>query len=166
MPDFVSIDTLKQSRSGFNFNSNRLDYIGKFLGVGRKKDTGGFGLWKSVTLDNDRDALAKMVDYCEQDVRLLQRVHAQLIPYTKSKSHWGVAAGGTRLTCPECGREKYKVNQRRISGAGVRVVQLQCQADGCGKFHYIPERTFDNLVKLDKAKKATEHQLKEAKRKR
>lgn len=156
MPDFVSIDTLKLSRSGFNFNSNRLDYIGKFLGVGRKIDTGGFKLWKAITLDNDRKALKSMVDYCEQDVNLLQRVHAELIPYTKHKTHRAMLNGGARIDCPECGSSDYKINQHRITGAGVRVVQLQCKS--CGKFHNVPDTTFNAAVnkRKDEVGKAKE----------
>ena len=35
-PKYRTLDTLKKAKSGFNFNSNRLDYIAKFLGVGAK----------------------------------------------------------------------------------------------------------------------------------
>ena len=148
MPDFVSVDTLKLARSGFNFNSNKLDYIGKFLGVGRKMDAGGIESWKAVILNNDRKALNHMVAYCQQDVELLQRVHAELIPYTKAKTHRGMLNGGARIDCPECGSTEYKINQHRITGAGVRVVQLQCK--DCGKFHNVPDTTFKANVEKRK----------------
>lgn len=35
-PKFKSIDTLKVARKYFRFNSNRLNYLGQFLGVGQK----------------------------------------------------------------------------------------------------------------------------------
>src|SRR5690554_6667888 len=38
LPNIISIDTLKIARKHFNFNSNRLDYLAKFLGVGKKVD--------------------------------------------------------------------------------------------------------------------------------
>jgi hypothetical protein len=41
MPSPKTIDTLKWARKYFNFNSNKLDYIAKYLGVGQKMDTGG-----------------------------------------------------------------------------------------------------------------------------
>ena len=52
--DIKSIDTLKSSRGKFRFNSNKLDYIGKYLGVGKKMETGGFDLWKDIILKNCR----------------------------------------------------------------------------------------------------------------
>lgn len=143
-PDFVSIDTLKQSRSGFAFNSNRLDYLGKFLGFGGKRATGGFGLWKSILLNNDKVALAKMVRYCERDVRLLQKVHAALVPYTKHKVHRAVHDGGKRIDCPECTSEDQRMNANRTSTAGVKSVQLQC--NDCGKYHLVPRVTYDKVV--------------------
>ena len=42
---YQSIDTLKHARKQLSFSSNRLDYLGEILGLGRKIDTGGFELW-------------------------------------------------------------------------------------------------------------------------
>ncbi len=50
-PTYNTIDTLKIARSKFRFNSNRLDYIGKFLGLGQKNHT-NFDLWKDIMLKN------------------------------------------------------------------------------------------------------------------
>ena len=36
---YTQVDTLKIARYRFKFNSNRLDYLGKFLGVGGKMQT-------------------------------------------------------------------------------------------------------------------------------
>ena len=35
-PTYVSLDTLTKARRNFRLNSNRLDYIAKYVGVGRK----------------------------------------------------------------------------------------------------------------------------------
>jgi DNA polymerase elongation subunit (family B) len=145
MPDFVSIDTLKLARAGFNFNSNKLDYIGGYLGVGRKMDAVGIEAWKTVILKNDRKALSHMVAYCQQDVELLQRVHTELIPYTKHKTHRAALHGGERVDCPECGSVNSRINQNRISGAGVQYLQLQC--NDCGKYHNVPKVAFDRVTK-------------------
>ena len=51
-PDKIpSYDTLKKARKQFRLNSNKLDYMAKFFGVGQKLETGGFQLWLDV-LDN------------------------------------------------------------------------------------------------------------------
>lgn len=84
-PKFNSIDTLKLSRSGFKLNSNKLDYIGQYLGEGKKIDTGGLQLWKDVILKKDKTALNRMVDYCKGDVELLEKVYNRLKTYVPSK---------------------------------------------------------------------------------
>lgn len=83
-PKFNSIDTLKMAKAGFNFNSNKLDYMGSFLGVGEKLKT-GYDLWKRIVLNDDPDAMKEMIKYCEEDVRLLERVYNKLQPYCPVK---------------------------------------------------------------------------------
>ena len=83
-PKFNSIDTLKLARSGFKFNSNKLDYMGKFLGVGEKTES-GYKLWKEITLNNSKPAMNKMVSYCKNDVLLLERVYVKLQNYVPPK---------------------------------------------------------------------------------
>lgn len=79
---FNSIDTLKMMRAGFNFNCNKLDYIGQFLGVGEKIKT-SYDLWKDITLKDDKNAMKQMITYCQQDVLLLEKVYNKLKPYCK-----------------------------------------------------------------------------------
>lgn len=76
-PKFNSIDTLKMAKAGFYFNSNKLDYMGQFLGLGKKIKTES-DLWKNITLFNDRKAMKSMVTYCKQDVNLLEQVYNKL----------------------------------------------------------------------------------------
>jgi len=137
-PEFVSIDTLKAARGRFRFNSNRLDYIARFLDEGGKKPT-SFGLWKSILLDNDAAALRKMVDYCKHDVVILERVYEKMAPYLLVKTHRG--AHKSLSACPECGSMDTIVNKRRVSAAGHRKVQYSCNA--CGKYHSIAESRYE-----------------------
>lgn len=129
-PDLVSIDPLKYARSKFYFNSNRLDYLAQFLGVGSKKPT-GFDLWKRIVLDADPVALRKMVTYCKHDVRILKGVWAKLNPYVPHKTHRGRYIGD----CPECGGTNVVREKVRMSAAGYERRQLRCT--DCGKYHTI-----------------------------
>ena len=131
-PNYVTIDTLKVARSKFKFNSNRLDYIGKFLGLGQKIHT-NFDLWKDIMLNNDKKALEDMIDYCIQDVILLEKVHKALNNHIPSKTHYGVAFGGDRGSCPECGSDELIKYNRRIMASGLVKIQYKCKT--CGKFH-------------------------------
>jgi DNA polymerase elongation subunit (family B) len=55
-PNYVSIDTLKVARNKFKFNSNKLDYIAKFLQFESKLHV-GYDIWKSILLNNCRKSL-------------------------------------------------------------------------------------------------------------
>lgn len=111
--EVTTIDTLKQSRKVFFINSHRLDYLGQFLGLGRKLDTGGFGLWKEV-MDGNEKALSKMIRYCKQDVRLLESVYEKIRKYAPQTVHMGIVNGGDRLSCKACGSSNTKWDGYRI----------------------------------------------------
>lgn len=81
---FNSIDTLKMAKAGFYFNSNKLDYMGQFMGLGKKIKTEP-DLWKDITLNNCKVAMKKMVAYCKQDVNLLEKVYMRLQDFSPVK---------------------------------------------------------------------------------
>jgi len=124
LPPIQSVDTLKVAKSRFLFNSNRLDYLGQFLGLGRKKSTPR-GLWLDV-LRGDAKAVKTMLSYNKQDVILLEAVYRKLAPYVKQTLHHGVG-------CPRCGSAQTNAQgvRRTLSGMYQR---HQCQACG-GWFH-------------------------------
>lgn len=138
-PSYTSLDTLKKARSLFNFNSNKLDYIASFLGLGHKNEM-RFSDWTKIVLDKSTAALTKMITYCKKDVTLLEEVYNKLQPYITSKAHHGLAQGGTKCSCPSCGSEKSKLSKTRISAAGITKYQLQCSS--CGTYHTVSETTY------------------------
>lgn len=83
LPPIIQIDTYKIAKSKFKFNSNRLDYIGKFLGLGGKIHT-TWELWLRC-LNGNRAAVKEMVKYNKQDVALLEKVYQKLAPYVPAK---------------------------------------------------------------------------------
>ena len=133
-PNFTTIDTLKIARSKFKFNSNKLDYIARFLGLGKKIKT-DFDLWKDIALHNDQKALDKMVKYCKMDVILLEQVYNQLKSHTQSKTHYGVIFGGDRGSCPECGADSEDLirHMNRITASGIKKIIYKCKV--CHQFH-------------------------------
>ena len=98
LPPIPMIDTCQVAKTRFLLNSNKLDYLGAFLGVGRKKPTTP-GLWLRV-LQGDKDAVTEMVRYNKQDVALLERVFLKLQPFVPN--HINRQMFGT-LGCPRCG---------------------------------------------------------------
>lgn len=131
-PTYTTIDTLKVARSKFKFNSNKLNYIAKYLGIGQKIHT-DYDLWKDIVLNKDKDAMDKMIKYCKMDVILLEKVHKELSLHIPSKTHYGVIFGGDRGSCPECGSDDLIRNNKRVTASGLVKIQLRCKT--CGKFH-------------------------------
>jgi DNA polymerase elongation subunit (family B) len=125
-PDFKTVDTLKWAKKLY-FNSNKLDYVAKRLGVGQKIKNDPT-LWFEVAIKKDKVALDKMVRYCENDVKINIKVFDKLKNLFPAKTH----ATGVKIDCPECGGPTRKM-QRRISAAGTVRIQRVCK--NCGKFH-------------------------------
>ncbi len=127
MPNYVSIDTLKNCRRLFRMHSNKLAQVAKFLGLDGKMDTGGMKLWMDVIERRSATALRKMIRYCKRDVQLLEEVFDILNPYMPHRS----ALDGKRDSCPECGSKKVYIRQRTFTVAGYERIKLTC--NDCGK---------------------------------
>ena len=127
-PYIVSHDTLKLAKTHFKFNSNRLDYISKFLlGVG-KLDS-GYDLWKDICLKNSKSAMAKMIRYCKTDVVRLEQVFEKFRPFIKPKTNFAMERGN----CPECGSDRLIINKTWTLPSGNNKVHFRCR--GCGSSH-------------------------------
>jgi uncharacterized protein YprB with RNaseH-like and TPR domain len=134
MPEYTTVDTLKVARSKFKFNSNRLDYIAKFLGHGGKNNNSGFGLWREVIINKSKKGLAEMLTYCKNDVVILEKVFTSLNNYIKQKSHVGVIEGEYKWSCPKCGGNVgITMISTYVSAAGNSSYYMLHKKDGC--FH-------------------------------
>jgi hypothetical protein len=142
-PYYKIVDTLKFSRRNMYFNSNRLDYLGKYLGVGGKIKT-EFNLWKKVLLDNDKHALDTMVKYCKRDVVLLENVYKRLAEHMPPSTHAGVLAHNGKWTCPYCASKNVKVNKTNVSATGMIKQQMQCRKPTCGRYYTISGKVYQD----------------------
>lgn len=127
-PPHRSIDTLKIARGKFRFNSNKLDDLGARLGLGRKKKTGGFALWRGCML-GDPKCWDTMMAYNKQDVDLLERVYLKLRPWTLR--HPDMNAIDRHTGCPAC-RGVNVIRRGMAFTAHGRVPRFQCK--DCGKW--------------------------------
>lgn len=100
---YKSVDTLKISRKHFKQDSNKLDDLGKYLGVGRKIVHTGFNLW-SGCMRGDVKSWAQMRRYNAMDVALLERVYLKLRPW--STSHPNLSFYSCAHNCPVCQSEE------------------------------------------------------------
>lgn len=94
---YKTIDTLKIARKVFMFDSNKLDDLGRYLGVGRKIPNTGFHLWRGC-MSGDPESWSKMKEYNCHDVELLERVYYLVRAW--DKRHPNVNFG--EKACPKC----------------------------------------------------------------
>lgn len=124
--DLIQIDTYKILKKHFHLKSNRLDYVGQFLGLGKKIKT-SFSLWKRC-MEGDLKAVKEMEKYNKQDVNLLEKVYLKLAPYTPAKFNLQTFYERKDI-CQSCGSNDVCKNGFKITIAG-RKQRFLCK--GCG----------------------------------
>lgn len=102
----ITIDTYKVVKRHFNLNSNRLDYLGRYLGLGEKIKTSN-DMWLAVVDENvsvkDAIKLIKlMVTYNKQDVNLLEKIYLKLRPYMDNHPNANLFIESKVPVCPSC----------------------------------------------------------------
>lgn len=110
---YQTIDTLLVARKQFKITSNKLDYLGEILGVGRKISTES-GLWNKVE-DGDMEAMDKMSKYCDGDVQLLEDVYLELRPYIQPSPNIGLFSDSSKPVCTSCGSEDIRENGEYVT---------------------------------------------------
>ena len=115
--NYKQFDTLKVAKAKFMFNSNKLDYISKFLGAEGKIST-EMKLWDDIILRKCPKALIQMLDYCDEDVRQLEVVYNALVSWENPKFHAGVLNGKTKQTSPITGSVNIEHIKEMITNSG------------------------------------------------
>lgn len=115
--NYKQFDTLKVAKAKFMFNSNKLDYISKFLGAEGKIPT-EMKLWDDIILRKCPKALIQMLDYCDEDVRQLEVVYNALVSWENPKFHVGVLNGKIKQTSPITGSVNIKHIKKMITNSG------------------------------------------------
>jgi hypothetical protein len=124
---YRTVDTCAVARKYFGFNSNRLDDLGRRLGVGRKVKTSGFDLWKQC-MRGDSKAWATMKRYNKQDVLLLERVYDKLLPWIGNHPNVSTLQD-IENGCRNCGSRHIQKRGYLVTATGKRP-RYQCQ--DCG----------------------------------
>lgn len=142
-PKYRTLDTLKKARKYFNFNSNKLDYLGEALNVGRKLDHEGMSMWIDVVEKKNQKQLDKMIEYCKQDVILLEDVFHVLSPYIDHNTNHSVLQGGKKWACPECGSENVQLCHTDTTPMGYIKRHMKCK---CKKQYHVSNKTYLNFL--------------------
>lgn len=118
------IDTKRAAKEAFGFDSNSLDNLCQFLGLGEKMETGGYDLWRKC-MDNDPKAWARMKKYNAHDVVLLEKLYLKLRPWMPKHPNVTLFDGD----CPKCG--SFDLQKRGVYRSTTRIYQrFQCKSCG------------------------------------
>lgn len=99
--EFRSIDPYKSYKYQFRFDSNKMDFINRILGLEPKIET-TFQLWKDCYY-GDETALKYMFDYNKHDVIILESNYKKLRPWMKNHPNMGVYTEFEGNSCRICG---------------------------------------------------------------
>ena len=99
-----TIDTYKLAKKYFHLNANRLDYLGKLLGLGGKAKS-GWELWEK-SAKGDLKAIAKMAAYNKRDVDLLEAVFLKMLPHCQTNLNQKLFSDKECVVCQNCGSSK------------------------------------------------------------
>ena len=125
LPKFKTSDTLKMARKKFSFESNKLDFIANFLGIGTKIEHRGLEMLDDIILHNYKKALEEMIIYCIGDVSLTEKVYKKLKNYAYSMVNHSLIATNTKNCCPECGSTNLNLEKTIMSNSRIERV-LKC----------------------------------------
>jgi DNA polymerase III epsilon subunit-like protein len=122
---FQTIDTLKIARQKFKFKSNKLDDLGRDLGIGRKTPHTGFKLWIDC-MAGDTRAWKTMKKYNAQDVLLLEELYHRFLPWAGNLPN---ANRSAEERCIRCGSSNIKKEGERFTTLRKKA-QIRCS--NCG----------------------------------
>jgi uncharacterized protein YprB with RNaseH-like and TPR domain len=121
LKNVTHIDLEKAARAYFRFHSNKLEFILKYLGIGKKVEHEGFGLWRKV-MEGNENARKRMVRYCKGDLIGTERLYKEMRPYIQN--HPAIRSIGT-LACAKCGSKNTKKDGFRYT-ACYKIQEHQC----------------------------------------
>lgn len=135
---FKSIDTRAVAKKYFNFNSNKLDDLGRYLNLGRKVEHEGFSLWLKC-MDGDKPAWNRMINYNKQDVILLEKLYYTFQGWITNHPNIGLFRNQDYV-CPNCGSKH--LHKRGYAYTKVNKYQrVQCVECGAWSQHRRAEKT-------------------------
>lgn len=106
-PGYRQIDLMLECKKHFRFESNKLEYVVKALGVGEKIDTslvGGHLLWKRC-VEGDFQAWELMKEYNIHDTLLLEPLYYKLLPWISGHPNYNLYGENDVPVCPSCGSD-------------------------------------------------------------
>lgn len=154
LPKYKQFDTLKKAKYHFNFNSNKLDYIAKLVGLNGKYNHAGMSMWDDIilydlfkmgTVSQRNHSMKEMIHYNCMDVLLTEEVFNRLRLYSTHETHHGVLLGKPKFSCPNDGSEDVVHVKRVVTAAGTIKHLMRC--NHCNQQYFISNRDYLNFLK-------------------
>ena len=138
---YQTVDTKKLQKKVAKTDSNKLNDLGEFYGLGTKMETEK-DLHKKC-LRNDRRAQKQMVEYNKVDVILDEKVYLKLRGWDKNSPNMNVILGGV-FNCPACGSNQAQKHGFRYTKTAV-YQSFRCL--NCGKHSQGDKVSKDKVLK-------------------
>lgn len=128
----VDLDTMKLVKSSMELNSNKLDYISKFLGFEGKKSM-SYSDWFKICVHKDKTSLEKMADYNKEDIIQTEKVFFRVLPYVQLPTNIAMIVNPKTApysACPNCTSVEIRSDGTRTLSSGRTYRRLICK--NCG----------------------------------
>lgn len=125
-PPMTSIDLWKTANK-LGYDSSKLAYLVRRLGIGEKIKNAGMPLWIGC-MNGDKQSWADMREYNIMDTALLESAYEILRPYIRNHPHLGPPRG--RTSCPRCRSTRNVVADKPRYTKNLIIQRLECTACG------------------------------------
>lgn len=128
---FQHIDLYHQVRRVFRFSTGNLDQVVTELGLGKKVEHEGFGLWLKC-IAGEKDAWTRFREYNMHDVVLTERLFDRILAWGgPGIPNFGLYVDEARPICPKPNCGSTRMQRRGTTSTNVsRFQRYQCQRCG------------------------------------
>lgn len=144
------IDPYQIVKGNFSPTSGKLDFIQRYIKdiSEGKKDT-GMKLWKACR-NNDVESLDYMVEYCDQDIELLEKVYLAVRHWDKNSPQMSLYYDDDKLRCNSCGSDDLSLIEDKVTHTSLSEFPLYrcncCSKVMRGRTNLLTKEKRKNLV--------------------
>jgi DNA-directed RNA polymerase subunit RPC12/RpoP/DNA polymerase elongation subunit (family B) len=133
LPSVKKLDPYLQAKKKLRLPSNSLDNVCAYFGLPQKTAT-GMELWTKVQA-GDTKAMQEMVEYCENDVKVLQNVYLLLQNLGNVNTDFNAALyfKDEEVRCRTCGSNDVEATGRSVTTSASVFEEVRC--NNCGSVH-------------------------------
>jgi len=142
------IDPMLIVKGNFALTSNKMDFVVKYIESNEEgKSSTNIGLWHRC-MGNDVPSLDYMLEYCDQDIEVLEKVYMAVRHWDKNNPNLALLYDDNKPRCNGCGSTDLKhLENKTFNTTLSKFSVLRC--NGCGKV------LRDRTNKLSKEKRSS-----------